>query len=218
MLKIRYLRRVLRRIFPTLASILLLGGIGHTIMGKFHDASSTDPVHIEEGEETKAQEESQSSPIIKTTHLAQRIAELHLFGESPKEEPKITPPPSIIVPKTILDLVLHGVIVSPKGGGSFAIIASAKGKQNYYPTGSKLSEGIIINEVKHDHVVLYNNNRIEKLYMWDAPQNESEAREFLPSGMKSRPITNERPRRRRASRDRRPPPPPGYPIQRRNHR
>nr|VFJ43184.1 MAG: Type IV pilus biogenesis [Candidatus Kentron sp. FW]VFJ70612.1 MAG: Type IV pilus biogenesis [Candidatus Kentron sp. FW] len=207
-------KRILYRVLPTLASVLLLAGIGYTVISRFHDASTPIPSNNEVGEMAKARERTSSPSAIETTPLTGNIEKLHLFGEAPQKAPAQPPPPSITVAEeTTLDLVLHGIISASGEGESLAIIADAQGKQDAYPVGAELSRGVTLMEVNSDYVVLFNNNQMETLCMWEVPQDgsgQSQAERFLPtathSGMDRRRSGRERRYRRRPPRSKRPPP------------
>lgn len=226
MLKIPHLRKILYRVFPVFVGVLLLGGIGYTAMGRFRDASITDPLNEGVAETTKTQAEDRPSARMEAVRPVQNIAELHLFGEAPKAVSGPAASPSVVVPvESKLDLVLHGIIKATRGGGSLAIIADARGKQDPYSVGSVLSKGVILQEVNDDHVVLNNNNRVETLRMWEVSRNERpyaggeeiSLMEASPSPMMNAMPTGTAARYPRDYRKRRPsrrhsPPPPGHPA------
>nr|VFK19878.1 MAG: Type IV pilus biogenesis [Candidatus Kentron sp. LPFa] len=219
--KTRY-HKTLHRLLPAFASIPLLGGIGYTVMDRFYDVS-TDLPHHEGDATTKARPEDRPSPTIKTIRATRDIAGLHLFGEIPKVAPELVPI-SIAPLESTLDMALHGIIAAAEKGKSLAIIADAKGKQDAYAVGAALSEGIILQEVNDDHVLLRNGNRLETLRMWDASRDkpqEGSSGEFLATGGGLGPMMpgtsnrggraprsyhNRRPRRSRS------PSPTGYPA------
>nr|VFJ74177.1 MAG: type II secretion system protein C [Candidatus Kentron sp. FW] len=188
----------LHRILPLLVSLLLSGGIGYTLFHKFHiattaDTSTTDSIATQS-------QKANHTPVKGTTDPSGKIAELHLFGKPPEKTPVPTPIPIVTVAETTLDLVLHGIIAS--GNTSFAIIADENGQQDTYSEGAKLPGGATITEVNNDYVVLLNDNRLETLCMWEAPQDEfaaNGAAKFLPARVdpKSTKKTRRRINRRR---------------------
>ena len=184
----------LHRILPLLVSLLLSGGIGYTLFQKFHTAATAD-TSTTDSIATQSQK-ANYSPAKGTTDPSQKIAELHLFGKPPEKTPTPTPiTPTVTVAETTLDLVLHGIIAS--GNTNFAIIADENGRQDTYSEGAKLPGGTAITEVNNDHVVLLNDNRLETLRMWEAPQDEfaaDGAARFLPTRVDSR--STRKPRRR----------------------
>nr|VFK41429.1 MAG: Type IV pilus biogenesis [Candidatus Kentron sp. TC]VFK42633.1 MAG: Type IV pilus biogenesis [Candidatus Kentron sp. TC]VFK57024.1 MAG: Type IV pilus biogenesis [Candidatus Kentron sp. TC] len=221
--KTRTLKKILHRLLPAFVSILLLVGIGHAVVGGLRGGISPEPGYNEGNATTKARREDRPSSTMEIARVARDIAELHLFGEIPKATPKPALP--LVAPlESTLDLVLHGIIAASEKGRSLAIIADANGKQDSYSVGSMLSEGIILQEVNDEHVVLRNGNRLETLRMWNVSRDESQGSggKFLATGgnpgsmMQGTPANrggraprsyhNRRPRRLRS------PPPPGYPA------
>lgn len=80
------------------------------------------------------------------------IAKWHLFGQAPAADAIVVAP--VTLPETRLNLVLRGLVAAgtPQGGG--AIIAADNRTENYYPAGSALPGGAILDSIHADHVVI----------------------------------------------------------------
>ena len=90
-----------------------------------------------------------------TTNVASprlsKIAELHLFGVSAKSSVVAAP---INAKNTTLNLKLTGVMYSTLAENSFAFIANARGKENAYAVGDDVFNGVKIQQINPDHVIL----------------------------------------------------------------
>lgn len=113
-----------------------------------------------------------SSGISKSSSSAPsrfNIASALLFGEAPKEAPKVeTKTEAIKAPKTRLRLKLLGVFVGQTDQQSTAII-SEQGKSNaeFYRVGDTIQNGVLLEQVQSDRVILKRNGRLETLYFDD---------------------------------------------------
>ncbi|VFM95366.1 MAG: Type IV pilus biogenesis [Candidatus Kentron sp. G] len=169
-----------RHPFPAFVSILLLGGIGYTLADRFYPAPAVNGNG--EGKITVQPRQADYPPTTKGgADISREIANLHLFG---KVSSKTAAPVTVEkAPATTLKLVLRGIIAAGEGQTSFAIIADAKGQQNYYAVGAQLPAGATILAVHDDYVVLRHNERFETLRMLEPQQNdagEHKTEEFLP--------------------------------------
>nr|VFJ76792.1 MAG: Type IV pilus biogenesis [Candidatus Kentron sp. FM]VFJ77038.1 MAG: Type IV pilus biogenesis [Candidatus Kentron sp. FM]VFK23692.1 MAG: Type IV pilus biogenesis [Candidatus Kentron sp. FM] len=169
-----------RHPFSAFVSVLLLGGIGYTLADRFYPAPAVNGNG--EGEITVQPRQADYPPTMKgSTDISGEIANLHLFG---KVLSKTTAPVTAEkAPATTLKLVLRGIIAAGEEETSFAIIADAKGRQNYYAVGAQLPEGATILAVHDDYVVLRHNERSETLRMLKPRQNnagDDKTEEFLP--------------------------------------
>ncbi len=66
-------------------------------------------------------------------------------------------------PNTSLAIKLRGVIAASKDHPAAAIIAGAAPKELAVITGENIQPGVVLKEVRHDHIVLQNQGRLEKL-------------------------------------------------------
>ncbi len=105
-----------------------------------------------------------SSPQAVKANGGWNIARWSLFGQESRDAAPTMEQKTI--PKTRLNLTLHGVFVADNGGG--AIIATAKGKEQYYTVNAKLPGGAILKEIHPQHVVLMRNRQLETL---ELPKN-----------------------------------------------
>ncbi|MDJ0807441.1 MAG: type II secretion system protein GspC [Gammaproteobacteria bacterium] len=98
-----------------------------------------------------------------TDKTAERIASLHLFGRAGEVKPVIKEEVNKKAPETTLRLTLHGVFVEQQPEAGAAIIGKAGAKQNYYRVGSSVMNGVKLQAVFNDRVVLLRNGRSEVL-------------------------------------------------------
>jgi general secretion pathway protein C len=89
------------------------------------------------------------------------VAELHLFGEAGAAKPLAQIEQK--APETRLNLTLHGVFVEddPKQGA--AIIGTSGSTQKYYKVGATIMNGVTLQGVFNDRVVLLRNSQSEVL-------------------------------------------------------
>ncbi|MEN8178547.1 MAG: type II secretion system protein GspC [Pseudomonadota bacterium] len=106
----------------------------------------------------KAAREAQTSE-----RTAEKIADLHLFGRAGDVKPLVKEQVNKKAPETSLKLTLHGVFVEEKAGAGAAIIGKAGSKQNYYKVGSNVMNGVKLQAVFNDRVVLLRNGQSEIL-------------------------------------------------------
>jgi general secretion pathway protein C len=116
--------------------------------------------------ETKSVADSGSS-VKQTPGLnVDKIAGLHLFGQAgvsnvPRQKLDTK------APETRLNLTLHGVFVEqdtgPEPGAGAAIIGRSGSKQEYYKVGNKVMDGVKLQAVFNDRVVLLRNGQSEVL-------------------------------------------------------
>jgi general secretion pathway protein C len=93
--------------------------------------------------------------------LAQQIANWHLFGHA--QSLAVTSAPTV-APETKLNLVLSGVIASPRQEDAVAIIAAgASAAEKNYAIGDSLPGGAILKEVYGDRVIIEHRGRVETL-------------------------------------------------------
>jgi general secretion pathway protein C len=66
---------------------------------------------------------------------------------------------------TALPLTLFGIRTNEASGGGSAIIAGADGVQNSWSVGESIMQGVTLETVAFDHVVISNNGVLEKLFI-----------------------------------------------------
>lgn len=91
-----------------------------------------------------------------------------LFGDAPKEA--VTEQPTVVdAPKTRLRLRLLGVFVGQNESSSTAIISEhGKPDADFYHVGDTIQNGVKLEQVHADRVILNRNGRLEALYFDDA--------------------------------------------------
>ncbi len=114
-----------------------------------------------------AQQATQTSQATRQTQTpdrtADRIAALHLFGRAGDVKPTRREQVDKKAPETRLKLSLHGVFVDDKPEMGAAIIGKAGAKQNYYKVGSNVMNGVKLQAVFNDRVVLLRDGQSEVL-------------------------------------------------------
>jgi general secretion pathway protein C len=93
--------------------------------------------------------------------LAQQIANWHLFGHP--QSLAVTSAPTV-APETKLNLVLSGVIASPRQEDAVAIIAAgASAAEKSYGIGDSLPGSARLKEIYGDRVIIEYRGRVETL-------------------------------------------------------
>ena len=117
------------------------------------------------------------------------VSEL-LFGEAPKQQVVIEEQ-VVDAPKTRLRLRLLGVFVGQSPEGSTAIIAE-QGKPNseFYRVGDTVQNGVSLEQVHSDRVILNRSGRLEALYFDDAEDLFEAATQAPKTVAPSKPETN----------------------------
>ncbi len=95
--------------------------------------------------------------------VADRIAALHLFGRAGESAPAAKQQVDQKAPETRLKLTLHGVFVDQTPEEGTAIIGKAGSTQNYYKVGSNVMNGVKLQAVFSDRVVLLRDGQPEVL-------------------------------------------------------
>jgi len=95
--------------------------------------------------------------------VAERIAQLHLFGRTGESKPVVSQPVDQKAPETRLKLTLHGVFVEDKPEQGAAIIGKAGSTQDYYKVGSNIMNGVKLQAVFNDRVALLRDGQAEVL-------------------------------------------------------
>ncbi|CAK0754342.1 general secretion pathway protein C [Gammaproteobacteria bacterium] len=99
-------------------------------------------------------------PTIAQGPDSEVIVKTHLFGKVDQARPMAATP--MAVPETPLNLTLRGIIAAsfPDGG---AIIAEQGGSDHFFQVGALITNGVVLQEVHPDHVILARNQRLETL-------------------------------------------------------
>jgi general secretion pathway protein C len=114
------------------------------------------------------------------------VAALHLFGEAGVAKPAKGIEKK--APKTRLNLTLHGVFVEEDASKGAAIIGTTGGKQDYFKVGATVMNGVTLQGVFNDRVVLSRNGRSEVLPFPRSPTSGTQA----SSARSSRSVSNSR--------------------------
>lgn len=94
----------------------------------------------------------------------QALQNAYLFGKAKKiTTPVITTNKTL--PKTHLNLTLHGIYYSSNPSNSLAMIANASGKIESYKKDAALPGGAILSQIHPKHVILLQNGREEILHL-----------------------------------------------------
>ncbi|MBT8420236.1 MAG: hypothetical protein KJO08_05160 [Gammaproteobacteria bacterium] len=187
------MKKGLRHLFSPFVSVLLVAGIGYTVIGEFYPAPAKNGNSEDEIVTQPRQAHRPHGMKVSTDDPSRALAKLHLFGKIPTQKAHL--PPAEEVPETTLKLALHGIIAADGGETSLAIIADARGEQSYYAVGQALPEGATILAVHGDYVVLRHNERLETLRMLDAHTNSTTGRRAAEQFL---PVRVEKPRSRRS--------------------
>ncbi len=101
------------------------------------------------------------------------LKQAYLFGKFPA----ITTTTSAVnvetLPKTHLELKLHGIYYSSNDHTSLAMIADFSGKTKLYHTNEPLPGGAVLQEIHEKHVTLSRNEQIEILNLLDTKKSTS---------------------------------------------
>lgn len=89
------------------------------------------------------------------------LADLHLFGVAPKDQPKAAPAPVMV--DTPLSLSLRGTLASDDDHLARAIIADEKDHEQAYWIDQALPGGAVLKEIHPDHIVLARSEQLETL-------------------------------------------------------
>ena len=143
---------------PAIISLLLVIAIAHAM-------AKITWMFLPESEAAMQRTNIARTPVISQPNQAQairQVASAHLFGEMQSS----AVPRQKTAPKTRLNLVLRGVIAADPMALSHAIIARGKnGKEEVFAVGDKMPEGVIIEEVHADHVILNRSGKLETLQL-----------------------------------------------------
>ena len=100
------------------------------------------------------------------------LKQAYLFGKFPAIATTTSAVNVETLPKTHLELKLHGIYYSSNDHTSLAMI-SFLGKTNIYHTNEPLPSGVILQEIHEKHVTLSRNEQIEILNLLDAKKSTS---------------------------------------------
>lgn len=113
------------------------------------------------------------------------VSEL-LFGEAPKQQVEQAKEAVVDAPKTRLRLKLLGVFVAENESSSTAIVSQHGGKSDadFYRVGDTIQNGVKLEQVHADRVILNRNGRLEALYFDDEANLFEVASEAPKAAMK----------------------------------
>ncbi|MFC3149485.1 type II secretion system protein N [Litoribrevibacter euphylliae] len=110
-----------------------------------------------------------------------------LFGEAPKQQVAEAKEAVVDAPKTRLRLQLLGVFVADNEASSTAIVSQQGGKSDadFYRVGDTIQNGVKLEQVHADRVILNRNGRLEALYFDDEENLFEVASEAPKAAVKS---------------------------------
>ncbi len=91
--------------------------------------------------------------------LIDGLAGAHLFRRAEREKP----PPPVDAPETHLNLSLRGILFSRSPHYSVAIIEDGNREEHYYQPGDEVMEGVTVDAIYVDKVILAREGRYETL-------------------------------------------------------
>ena len=112
-------------------------------------------------QEIQKEMQVRGEPVSDVT--AEMIAKLHLFGIAGSVKSAPTQQVDKKAPETNLKLTLHGVFVDKDPEAGAAIIGKAGSKQDYYKVGNNVMDGVKLQAVFNDRVVLLRKGQSEVL-------------------------------------------------------
>ena len=127
-----------------------------------------------------------------------KLKGLNLFGRAGTQaQPAVAAAPvddvTINAEKTKLNLSLEGIVHSPEGAGSIAVIVY-QGKQDQYAIGDKLPVGnqVELAKVMTDHVILSNAGNYESLWLYDDEKLARQSQSAVPQRKLNRPAVTDK--------------------------
>ena len=119
---------------------------------------------LEPSQEGAVSQHAQLAPVASGPSaqvLAQKIANLHLFGNA---DSIVVASEPTVAPETKLNLILSGVIASPRQADAIAIISAGAGAaEKSYGIGDSLAGGAKLKEIYGDRVIIESRGRVETL-------------------------------------------------------
>jgi general secretion pathway protein C len=109
---------------------------------------------------------NQAQAVAEVTLDISVLKQAYLFGK-PLKNPTTSTADIQSLPRTHLDLKLHGIYYSSNRHTSLAMIADSLGKTNLYHTNESLPGGVTLHEIHEKHVTLLRNGQIEILNLLD---------------------------------------------------
>ncbi len=178
---------------PGFVSLLLIIALG-ILLAKLMWLVMTPVAEIS----TQASQVSEAGNIQrKKVNYGKLIADQHLFGILEKKVvvKKAPPPPKPVEkvePKVKLNLKLQGIIAYKSKDG-FALISLNNGPQKVYVKGDTIDQGVVVNDILPEKVLLDNNGITEELLL-PINDNEKNARDRnrLGSGVSPAPAPSPR--------------------------
>lgn len=103
-----------------------------------------------------------SAPALGLDQKIARIAAAELFGKAvDRSQPR--PEPVKEAPKSTLNYKLRGIYYSEDKALASAILQKGGGKSQFYRLGDEIDNGIYIDRILPDHILISRNGRLEKL-------------------------------------------------------
>ena len=163
------LNRNLGRYVKPLVSILLVACLGYfaALIGlKLLDLAEPDEVRVLPTAADNGRKESNGEKIS-----AQKIAELHIFGDAAKKKQARKKPKKVkaikVAPRTKLKLNLTGILLPTENDEGYAMIKNRARKSaiGVYRIGDKVVGNSVLKELYVDHVIIRHNGRNESLWL-----------------------------------------------------
>ena len=112
--------------------------------------------------ETGPSASDRSAPALGLDQKIARIAAAELFGKAvDRSQPR--PEPVKEAPKSTLNYKLRGIYYSEDKALASAILQKGGGKSQFYRLGDEIDNGIYIDRILPDHILISRNGRLEKL-------------------------------------------------------
>jgi type II secretory pathway component PulC len=142
-------------------ALLLMYALGSTLYGWYTDFKSP-PVAAAEAHNDSATSEAQ---------LITDLPKQHLFGQAAGDD--------AFLPVTSLQLRLTGIMKDPNEKRSVVIISEGGQPGKVFAIGDAILNGIVINSINDDGIVLEHSGRLEKLLLVRQPLTFQEAPKTL---------------------------------------
>ena len=152
---------------PSFLSLLLVIALGISL-AKLMWLVLTPAPQVVTSDNSVTSNQTNNAPQLKKHKYGKEISDLHLFGKIKKVA--VVAPPVEIKPKDTkpapakLDLKLHG-IVAYKNKKGYALISSNGRKQKVYGKGDKIEEGVTVNDLFPEKVIINNHGTTEELIL-----------------------------------------------------
>jgi len=108
---------------------------------------------------------TEPAQVFRPTLNISPLLEAHLFGKSHLTTQAARQQIAKTLPKTKLNLKLHGIYYSSEPDNSFAIVSATDGKSDTYRVGDSLPGGAVVHQISAKQVILLRNGRQETLQL-----------------------------------------------------